>query len=325
ARINGFGFEARAEFRLGPGALADARSELEQADLHGLLLDGCFKIVQKNRKLSLNHAQPFLIAERLLLLAEDVMDAWQSERPIFRRVEVDGIRLGVRRGAGDAELTLTINAASPKAGTKTYSFGELSAADFIGASVAFALELARVFVETDPEQTRNLRLSALLAAARALGEQLSDAEHDDSRTNPEPESYRSYGLPRRNADSSGVWSHGARMRFLPRWAASVPAIDLRATFLCGDRLVLGSQRELCCIDRASGRVHWRMSTPAATSVATPSGVVRLHPDGRVRLHDLADGEVRFTTEVRPRSGGGVSGALVNAPGLPRLLVVAEGE
>jgi outer membrane protein assembly factor BamB len=115
------------------------------------------------------------------------------------------------------------------------------------------------------------------------------------------------------------------MRFMPRWVATVPGIDLRGTFLCGERIVIGSQRELACIDRSSGNVLWRASTPPATSVATPFGVVRLHPDGRVRLHDIQSGETRFTTHVRPRLGGGVSGALVNAPGLPRLLVIAEGD
>lgn len=326
-RSNGFGFSVEAEFRQRPQLAPDRgkNAELEQADLHSLLLEGRLKITSRLQKLAVPRVQPFLLAERVLLLAEDVMDSWQSERPLFRRVEVDGIRLGVRRGSGDVPITLTINARAGTPGSKTFSFTDLHANDFIRASAAFALDLTRAFVNTDQSQTRNLRLTALEATARQLHERLRDAEMDDTHTNPEPDSYKSYGLPRTEASVEGVWAHGARMRFMPRWVATVPSIDLRGTFLCGDRIIVGSHRELACIDRATGNVYWRASTPQASSVATPSGVVRLHPDGRVRLHDLETGEPRFTTFVRPRSGGGVSGALVNAPGLPRLLVVAEGE
>ncbi len=326
-RAKAFGFGAAGEFRCPVNRSRGDRapSQLEQADLHSLLLEGSFSVMHRGRKVTLNKVQPFLLAERVLLLAEDVVDAWQSERPLFRRVEVDGVRLGVRRGAGDAPVTLTLNAPAGKPSSKTFSFSELKASDFIAASADFALELAQSFTRADPDQRKNLRLTALVSTAQQLIERLRDAELDDSHTNPEPETYRSFGLPRSDTDSQGVWSHGARMRFMPRWVASVPAIDLRGTFLCGDRIVVGSQRELACLDRASGNVFWRISTPAATSVATPFGVVRLHPDGRVRLHDIQTGQTSFTTQVRPRGGGGVSGALVNAPGLPRLLVVAEGD
>jgi outer membrane protein assembly factor BamB len=326
-RSHGFGFGLEAEFRQRPQPLEEssASAQLEQADLHALLLEGRFKVTSKTRKVSVSRVQPFLLTERVLALAEDVMDAWQSERALFRRVEVDGIRLGVRRGAGDGPVTLTVNTEAGTPDGKTFSFAELRAPDFVRASVGLALELTRAFTTTDPSQLRNLRLTGLEASARHLGERLRDAELDDTHTNPEPETYRSFGLPRSEASVDGVWAHGARMRFMPRWVATVPGIDLRGTFLCGDRIIVGSQRELACIDRASGNVYWRAATAPATSVATPSGVVRLHPDGRVRLFDLETGEPKFTTHVAPRSGGGVSGALVNAPGLPRLLVVAEGE
>lgn len=326
-RSRGFGFAIEAEFRQRPQPVeeADKSARLEQADLHSLLLEGRFKVTTKARKVSLASVQPFLLTERLLALAEDVMDAWQMERALFRRVEIDGVRLGVRRGAGDGPLTMTLNARASSSDGKTFSFAELRATDFVRASVGLALELTRAFITTDASQVRNLRLSALEASARRLSDRLRDAELDDAHTNPEPETYRSFGLPRSEASVEGVWAHGARMRFMPRWVATVPGIDLRGTFLCGNRIIVGSQRELACIDRATGNVYWRAATPPATSVATPSGVVRLFPDGRVRLHDLETGEPKFTTHVAPRSGGGVSGALVNAPGLPRLLVVAEGE
>src|SRR5690606_25406643 len=275
-RSRGFGFAIEAEFRQRPQPLeeADKSALLEQADLHSLLLEGRFKIASKTRKVALASVQPFLLTERVVALAEDVLDAWQTERALFRRVEIDGVRLGVRRGAGDGPLTLTVNTRATTPDGKTFSFSELAATDFVRASVALALELTRAFTSADPSQQRNLRLTALEASAKRLGERLRDAELDDVHTNPEPETYRSFGLPRSEASVDGVWAHGARMRFMPRWVATVPGIDLRGTFLCGNRVIVGSQRELACIDRATGNVYWRAATPPATSVATPSGVVR---------------------------------------------------
>jgi outer membrane protein assembly factor BamB len=60
-------------------------------------------------------------------------------------------------------------------------------------------------------------------------------------------------------------------------------------------------------------------------VATPLGIARFHADGRAELIELETGETRFVARLKPRAAGGASGALVNAHGLPRLLVVGEGD
>jgi outer membrane protein assembly factor BamB len=43
------------------------------------------------------------------------------------------------------------------------------------------------------------------------------------------------------------------------------------------------------------------------------------------LFSLETGEVRFATRITPRAAGGATGAVVTMPGLPKLLVVAEGD
>jgi outer membrane protein assembly factor BamB len=105
----------------------------------------------------------------------------------------------------------------------------------------------------------------------------------------------------------------------------VPSIDLRATFLCGDRLVVGSARETACLDRASGEVLWRLPSAPALAVVTPAGLARIQGDGVVQVHDFGNGEVVLRARVAPRAGERTSGVVVNAPGLPRLLVIAEAE
>jgi outer membrane protein assembly factor BamB len=115
------------------------------------------------------------------------------------------------------------------------------------------------------------------------------------------------------------------MRFAPRWVATIPGVDLKSTFLCGERIVVGAARELACLDRNSGSVLWRTPTAKGGSIATPSGIARIEPDGKISLRDLDTGEARFTTRITPRGAGGATGAVVHTPGLPKLLVVAEGD
>lgn len=324
---NSFMLSARASFRRCRQASptpADG-SQVERADLHSLLLEGELLLASRECRVRLDQAQIFLLVERLVLLADDVMDAWQSDRPVFRRVEVDGLRLGVRRGAGDTPLALTVSRPKAAHKGKARTLPAVDAKDFVRASIDLARELVASFVANDSAQAHNLRLTALASAADALESRLRHFEADDAMTNAEPESYRMFGLPNTSSSSRGTWEHGGKMRFLPRWVATVPNIDLRATFLCGERVVVGSNRELACLERTTGNVCWRIATPPATSVATPFGVVRLHPEGKIALYDIETGEQRFASFLQPRAGGGVSGALVNAPSLPRLLVVAEGE
>ncbi|HEY4106571.1 MAG TPA: PQQ-binding-like beta-propeller repeat protein [Polyangiaceae bacterium] len=321
--LGGLSFSATANLRAKSATVRAQNTELERADLHSLLTRGAFALNCRNRNVALGDACVFLLAERLVMLGDDVFDAWRAQRAVFRRASVDGVQLSVRRGPGDGPVTLGVRARDA-AESEQLSFPELDARTFVSATTRFALALAEAYRAHDPAQAKNLRLKALVAAATTLSDSLADSVADDSLQNPEPESYRSFGLPRPRAER-GMWESGGKMRFLPRWVATVPNIDLRATFQCGERLIVGSQRETASIERATGQVLWRVPTPRAASVVTPLGLARLHPDGMVVLHDLDNGEARFTTHVAPRATGGATGALVNAAGLPKLLVVAEGD
>lgn len=320
----GIALFAKASFRRG-GAPVEALSErrLERADLHSLLVSGEAGFTIRGKTASLGSVHLFLLAERLLALADDALDAWQHGRALFRRVELGSARISVQRGVGDLPLSLSVQSAAT--GADRVTFPELDPAGLVLASVRYARALADAFVSADPSQARNLRLTALVSQCRALSERVEDALADDSLTNSQPASYRSFSIPARKSETRGRWEHGGKMRFVPRWVATVPNIDLRATFLCGDRLIVGSEREMACIHRAHGTLLWRVPANRAASVATPAGIARLAPDGRIRLLDLDDGQTRFALALKPRAGGGAAGAVVHTPGLPKLLVVAEGE
>lgn len=283
--VQGFGFQASGMFRVaaqGPAAGADP--QLERADLHALLIRGPLSVVVRGRRAELGPAHLFLVAEQLLVLADDVLEAWQTARPVFRRLDIAGARLALRRGPGDGPLSVSIGGPDVRDRGEQRTFPEVPPAAFVQSSLRFARQLAQAFVQYNPSQQRNLRLAALLSTADSLEERADDTGAEDALTNPEPESYRSFPLPRRRSESRGLWEHGGRMRFVPRWVATVPNINLRATFLCGDALIVGSARETACIQRSDGNVVWRIPTPRAASVVTPSGLARLSTDGRIALH-----------------------------------------
>jgi len=208
---------------------------------------------------------------------------------------------------------------------KTLTLTDIPTIDFVEGVAHFAEALGERFVEHDQRQANNLRLSVLLESARILRERLGELKLDDAVTNHERESFKSYGLPSVAPTEQGTWSGGGAMRFVPRWVAAVPNVDLKSTFLYQDRLIVGSAREMASLDPTTGEITWRIHSDRAATVPTPAGLARIHADGRLRLHDLKTGAVRSVTRLAPRAGGGAAGALVNTPGLPQLLLVAEGD
>ncbi|HSC89333.1 MAG TPA: PQQ-binding-like beta-propeller repeat protein, partial [Polyangiaceae bacterium] len=321
---SGLEMQANASFRTAEAPQTEHGASVERADLHALLVPGRFQVALGRRSITVARAHLFLLAERLLWLAEDALESFQAARPLFRRLQVEGLRVGVRRGPGDGPVAFTV-ATTGDAGEKTLTLSELDTADFVEAVSLFAEALGERFVEHDARQAQNLRLGVLRESARILRDRLAELRLDDGVTNREPDSYKSYGLPIVTPKSEGTWSEAGSMRFVPRWVAAVPHVDLRATFLYEDRLIVGSAREVASLIPTTGEIAWRIHSDKAATVATPVGLARLHADGRLRVHDLANGEVRSVTRLMPRAGGGAAGALVNSPGLPRMLLVAEGD
>lgn len=343
-----------------PESIASADS-VERADLHALLVRGRMRAEVRGRAVELGEAYPFLFAERLLDLSRRALDAWERGQPFFSRMDAGGIMLGVRSNADEgspiASLTLSPTPLVAIAGTGMRSgapavraalelvplpparevrstsrrsaatFPELSLFDVVESALAFGRALVRGIVRRDRSQGGNLRLAGFRRDLRAVGDALRDVRRRDSRINPAPESYRAFAAHRRTKTSADAapLSGAARLRYSQRWQALVPGIDLRATFLCGDRIVIGSAAETYCLDRTTGELLWRKSTPRAASVVTPAGIARIGADGAIALHDFGSGEVSLRTWIAPRMSGPSAGAVVSTPGLPRLLIVTEGE
>jgi outer membrane protein assembly factor BamB len=329
-------FSAEFSMRPGPSAGEIAGSiepSVERADLHALLVRGRMRAEIRGRSVDLGEMYPFLFAERMLDLARRALDAWERGQPFFARVDAGGAMVGLRAVSADVPpAALTISPAclpdaslGQRRDRTVWTFPELSLFDVVESALAFGRALVRALVRRDRTQTGNLRLAAFRRDVRAVGDSLREVRRQDSRINPAPESYRAFAHQVRPKEESGALGTAARLRYAQRWRALVPGIDLRATFLCGDRILIGAALETFCLDRTNGELLWRRPTPRATSVVTPAGVARISPDGAIALHDFGSGEVTLRTWIAPRTSGPCAGAVVNTAGLPKLLIVTEGD
>ncbi len=321
--VSDVSLSARADFR--HTSQAPVQSDIERSDLHSLLMLGAFRAKVRGRTVSVNGVHPFLVAERLVELAQEAVDAWQTARPLFRRVEVGELRLGIRRGPGEARLALTLGRRGSQSGASSVTFPELGTSEFSDAVAEFAQRLSEAFTLHDPGQRQNLRLSALRTSAAGLVESVSRMNADHTVLSSDSTRHRSFSAPPRVVGSRGRWEHGGKIRFLPRWTAVVPNVELRSVALQGDHFFASSARETMCLHGSTGELLWRVGSVRAGSIATAHALVRLHADGKICLHDLDTGLVRATVRLTPRSAGGATGAVVQSAGLPKLLVVAEAE
>src|SRR5690606_12680929 len=114
---------------------------VEHSDLHSLLVRGALRFSSHGKSITLERAQLFLLTERLLWMAEDLLDSWQAARPVFRRVYLDNARIAVRRGPGESPVALTVSLAS-EGRPRALTLPDLDAPSFVEALANFATELA---------------------------------------------------------------------------------------------------------------------------------------------------------------------------------------
>jgi len=321
---------------------AEPEAEVETSDVHALLGRGRMRVVVRGRTKELGDVHTFLVAERLVELGSKLLDAWERGRALNTRVDVGGPLVGVRL---EAEGALSLTFVSCDAERSSSVFPSLEGPDLVDAVVSFGRALVRAVVRRDRHQAQNLRLQMLRRRVRELSDRLRDVARpvgpfgEADLVNPRRESYRAYlqmGEPKRpsfdgRADAKVASAIPAnsdtprRMRYEPRWTAEVPGIDLRATFLCGDRLVLSGASQTACVDRSDGRTLWKVPTVRATSLPSAGGLARLRGDGKLELRDFGDGSVLWSQSCAPRSRGTPAACTVSAPGLPKLLVATDGD
>lgn len=321
----GVPFEISAELamRLPPQAIATPTSSL-RTEILPLLFRGRLRVVAGERQRDLSDVCVFFVTEQLVRLALEALDAAITGSPLTRKVEVGGAICGVRLGVGARQVaSVTIGVVSKtRERADTATFPDVDVASYAQGVLAFGRALVRSLVRRDRSQSQNLRVIALREQLRELSVQLRDAGRTDAKINGDPDSYRAFAAAVEKKAPLAAFGRG-RLRFSQRWSAAVPGVDLRATFLCGRALVVGSSREIACVDAQTGELAWRRAVGRAVSVMTPAGLARLDPAGVLELHDLSTGDVCWSVKLTPRVGN-ASGAVISCPGLPRMLIVSEG-
>ena len=316
---------ADALLRPPPPASPTHAAAVQRADLFALLFRGRIRITLGGHARELPEVFVFPVAEQLATMALEAVEAWTRGRPYYRRLTACGAILGMKlEQERAASLTIGIPRRANELRAQTWTFPAVDVTALAQGVVAFGRSLARTVGRRDRSQASNLRLTALRARLRELSDRLRDATHDDSKINASPERYRAFAATVKPPQSAEGSLARARLRFSARWLAAVPSIDLRSTFLCGDRIVVGAARELTCLDARTGSPLWRRAVTRAVSVMTPLGLARLAPDGQISFFDLHNGEPLWSARLGPRVGTTASGAVVSAPGLPRMLIVSEG-
>jgi outer membrane protein assembly factor BamB len=296
-----------------------------RADLHALLFRGRLWFDIRGQRGELGAGFLFLQLERLLSLCRPLLEAYTARRAVHLRVSAGSATLGVRLGS-DGRMALSIT----RAGGPTFTAPALSPQEFALPIVEAALALAQGVVRCDRTRVRNLRLRALRTEARALRKRIHDLGRLQGKLNDDPAPYRASAVPTAptgpSTASSGMnLSAAARLRYAERWRAELEGIDLGGTLLCGDRIVVPGSREIHAIDRRSGALLWTKALPRAATTLAGGGILRLSSRGEVELRDVADGEVLWASRIAPRVGAPAHAFTVNATGLPRLVVLAEGE
>jgi len=306
---------------------SDARAPfeaVERADLHALLFRGRVRAEIRGRTVDLGECHPMLVAETLVDLARRAFDAWERGLPLTSRSDATGVLLGVQVTT-DGKLALTLGAANSSPRRTVHTFPALAVVDLLDAALAFGRSLTRAVLRRDRGQSHNLRLSALRRAVRESTEALREARRADSKVNLAPEPYRAYAATLDATRSvTDAPLPATRLRYASRWRAVIPGLDLRATYLCGDRLVVGAASEMWALDRTTGQTIWHSAVARGPSLVTPGGVARLAADGTLTVYDFRSGEPALRSQIVPRTGP-MAGAVVHLPGLPKIVVVTEGQ
>lgn len=299
---------------------AFGRRESAQSDLHALLVQGRVGVSLRGRGVELAPGFVALQFERLVALCRPLLEAWAARRPLHLRMQVSDLSLGLRLSP-DERLALTLT----RSPSGSVTLPALAPEAFITPVLDGALALAAALSRCDRSLARNLRLRALRNEARALRRWLRNLGRNDRRTNPDPTLYQvSSGEAPAEGEALDL-RDATRLRYTARWRAEIEGLDLAGTLLCGDRLIVPGARELHALDRMTGAAVWSVPVPRASTTLAGDALLRQSPRGEVELRAASSGEVLWSTRITPRVGTLCLPHAVTAPGLPRLVVVAEGE
>jgi outer membrane protein assembly factor BamB len=345
-----FGFTA--EIVPNPDAAPEA---LAFDDVHALLFSGRLWAFAGGRRLTVVEGPIALAVQRMVAAVRALCDAWQAERNVHVRLRSADFWVAVRRERGGS-VALTLRGGRAEAVT----WPALSVREAALPILRLATDLMRKLVAADRRQSHNLRLSALRAEIRALRNIIRVRERVQSFENRDPDrlrlsaaeasaaagelvaaerpSQRTAAIalersPQLQALQAGSVSQGgaapaaapqaATLRYTERWSAEVDGLDASAVYLCGDRLVVATQKLTLAFARGTGEVLWTQPSAGATTMLAGRTLLRRLPDGELALHDVENGHAYASTRVWARGSSEISGLYATSASFPPLAILAD--
>jgi outer membrane protein assembly factor BamB len=303
-----------------PAAPSDGRGLV--SDLHALLFRGRISVEARGHRSELPEGFLFLQLERFVALCRPLLDAFATRKPMHARTNVGDSQITLRLGA-EGRLALGINGRSGS----TFTATNLDPRDFALPVAEAAIDMTRALVRCDRSRAKNLRLRALRVDARTLRRIARDLRDSTDKLNDDPALYRASAMPETPVDERATpdYTDNRRLRYQERWRAEIEGIDLSGVAVLGDRVVVPGARELAALDTRTGSMLWSHAIGRAATSIVGDAILRLSARGEAELRDASDGEVRWSTRIAPRAGAPAAVFSVTAVGLPKTIVVAEGE
>lgn len=309
-----FGFDASIV------PLADPpRQAGEHSDVHALLFRGSLFMWVRGRRIGLVRGPVMLAIQRMVVAVRALVEAWEASRALHVRLRAGAFVVAVRLPRnGSVQLTL----GSEDEGQVTIP--ELRIDEAALPILRLASEVLRALVSVDRAQTRNLRVASLRDEVRSLRRRVKSlGPRVESVLHGDPERLRASSAAAREPEPVEPPLSARALRFDQRWHTEVEGLDAASTFLCGDRIVVATPRQIVAVARDGGHTLWARREPAAASFMTGTVLVRVSGDGRVSLCDPIDGEPFAQARITPRVGP-PCGILAGGGPIPPVAVLGEG-
>jgi outer membrane protein assembly factor BamB len=304
-----------------------------RADLYSLMASGQLSCLADGVEVFSVGGRVFFMIEILLLLARQLLTCMEEHRDLDLVLRADALCIEARYDAGSEALTVTLSMDVRRSGHRGKAeasavLGGISIMTFAEAVLDVARDFRRQVLDVNPSQRSNLKFEMLASEVDDLTtwkRDLTDAAYvNTSRSQLRYEMPRPT-LPRRSDE--GPFLAARRLMYAKRWEVEAEGLRLDATFLCGDRLVLGTRSVIAALDREAGDPLWRRAGLPGRALALmtgKTGLLTMAPSGEVTQIDVESGQTRWSTRVPPPPGR-PAGMTAGGGRHPRFAVLTTGE
>lgn len=288
------------------------------ADVHALLFEGTLWAFAGTKRRIVCEGPIMLAAQRMVAAVRALIDAWQADRNMHVRLRSGRFSVGLRRERGGP---VHLSLGTSPGGVITWP--ALDLADATLPILRLASDLIRKLLAVDRRQTHNLRVTALRSEVRSLRRAIRAQGRFDSFQNADPERLRISAPELPAIGKADLAARPGGLRYTQRWSAEIDGLDASSVYLCGDRLVLSTQKLTVALDRGDGEVLWSQPSRGAATMMAGRTLLRLMPDGELELVEVSDGHVYARAHITPQSGGEATGLFAGGGDLPPVAILAE--